>query len=156
MPPPNSLRTRRASAMNSMVLTSAEPIGAPRPLLKQTETLSKCRAHSAAGTPLATTAFHRRAPSRCMRSRCRRAHALLKAKDRRILAENVVPDFGGRHGGTHRRRRPGYGIAAQIDDRVRHLLAFFVIGVGLPAILQKPAAVVLAQKDPAVHTFLEM
>src|SRR5262249_56912368 len=63
IPPPNSLRTRRARATKSRVPHRAEPIGAPRPLLKQTDTLSKFAAHSAAGMPVATTAFHRRAPA---------------------------------------------------------------------------------------------
>ena len=43
--------------MNSRVPTRAEPIGAPSPLLKQTETLSKHAAHVAKGMPVATTAF---------------------------------------------------------------------------------------------------
>jgi hypothetical protein len=44
----------------------AEPIGAPSPLEKHIETVSKCRAHSWTGRPVATTAFISRAPSRCM------------------------------------------------------------------------------------------
>ena len=57
---------RRARVTNSRDPASAEPTGAPSPLLKQTETLSKCRAQSAAEMPVATIAFHSRAPSRCM------------------------------------------------------------------------------------------
>ena len=44
---------------------SAEPTGAPRPLEKQTFTVSKGAESSAAGTPVAASAFHRRAPARC-------------------------------------------------------------------------------------------
>ena len=35
-------------------------------MLKQTETVSKCDAHSAGGTPVATAAFQSRAPSKCV------------------------------------------------------------------------------------------
>ena len=73
--PPNSLRARRAWAISSFGPSRADPTGAPSPLLKQTETVSKCRHHSRAGTPEATTAFHSRAPSRCIASPCRRAQA---------------------------------------------------------------------------------
>ena len=57
MPPPKSLRTRRAFVMNSRVPARAEPTGAPRPLLKQTETESNSAAHVFAGMPVATIAF---------------------------------------------------------------------------------------------------
>ena len=43
---------------------STAPTGAPRPLVKSIQAVSKPRACSAADTPLATTAFIRRAPSR--------------------------------------------------------------------------------------------
>ena len=46
---------------------SAEPTGAPSPLLKQTLTVSKCLAHSASAMPVAAAAFQSRAPSRCVR-----------------------------------------------------------------------------------------
>ena len=39
----------------------------------------------------------------------------LQAKHRRVVAEDVVPDLGRRHGGAHRRAGPGDRIAAQID-----------------------------------------
>ena len=39
-PPPSRLRSTRARAMFSAVLTSIEPTGAPRPLEKQTLTVS--------------------------------------------------------------------------------------------------------------------
>ena len=58
---------------------SAEPTGAPRPLEKQIETVSKCWAHSRAGLPVATTAFISRAPSRCMARLCPRAQRRIAA-----------------------------------------------------------------------------
>ena len=44
MPPPRTLRCRTASRINSAGPASAEPTGAPSPLLKQTPTVSKCSA----------------------------------------------------------------------------------------------------------------
>eukprot|EP00955_Chlamydomonas_euryale_P061371 358013-Chlamydomonas_euryale.AAC.1 len=41
MPPPSSLRTRRARPMKSAEPSSTEPTGQPRPLDRQTETVSK-------------------------------------------------------------------------------------------------------------------
>ena len=72
MPPPAILRMRWARAINSREPHSADPTGAPRPLLKQTETLSKhCamrRASARASVPrcaaCATAALKSRAPSR--------------------------------------------------------------------------------------------
>ena len=64
-PPPSALRMRRAWWIRSSGPTRAEPTGAPRPFLKQTLTVSKWLAQSAAEMPVATTALKRRAPSRC-------------------------------------------------------------------------------------------
>ncbi len=63
--PPNNFRARRASWTNSDDPASAEPTGAPRPLLKQTLTESNGSARSCSLSPVATEAFHKRAPSRC-------------------------------------------------------------------------------------------
>jgi hypothetical protein len=41
---------------------------------------------------------------------------LLERPDRGILAVDVVPDLGLGHGAPHPRRRPGHGVAAQVDD----------------------------------------
>ena len=46
IPPPSTLRSRWASRISSAGPASAEPTGAPSPLEKQIETVSKCRAHS--------------------------------------------------------------------------------------------------------------
>ena len=51
--------------MKRYIPTKMLPTGAPMPLLRQRETLSKWRHHSFKSTPVATTAFHNRAPSRC-------------------------------------------------------------------------------------------
>ena len=55
------LRSRRPRATKSRGPARAEPTGAPSPLLKQTETVSNGAAQVAAGMPLATSAFHKRA-----------------------------------------------------------------------------------------------
>ena len=62
------LAIRRAFLICSFGPASAEPTGAPSPLLKQTLTVSKCCAQSRASMPVATTALNSRAPSRCVRS----------------------------------------------------------------------------------------
>ena len=67
MPPPKSLRLRRAEAMNSSEPTTAEPTGAPSPFEKQTEAESTWAATSAGERPAAIAAFQMRAPSRCTR-----------------------------------------------------------------------------------------
>ena len=59
--------------MNSREPASAAPTGAPSPLVKSIHAESKGAAHSRAATPLATTAFSRRAPSRWVARRWRRA-----------------------------------------------------------------------------------
>ena len=64
MPPPSALRWRRAWRIKSAGPHSAEPTGAPRPFEKQTLTVSKWLAQSAAEMPVATTALNSRAPSR--------------------------------------------------------------------------------------------
>ena len=52
--------------MRSLSAQISEPTGAPSPFDRQNDTVSKCRAYSAAGMPVATTALKRRAPSKCM------------------------------------------------------------------------------------------
>ena len=56
----------RASATRSFVESMTEPIGAPRPLERQTLMVSKCFPYSENETPDATWAFQMRAPSRCI------------------------------------------------------------------------------------------
>src|SRR3954466_12978317 len=53
--------------MSACEPASTPPMGAPRPLEKSSHAVSKPRVHSVVGTPLATTAFISRAPSRCSR-----------------------------------------------------------------------------------------
>src|SRR5580658_6252532 len=65
--------------MNSREPASAAPTGAPRPLVKSIHTESKALAYSPAAMPLATTAFMRRAPSRCVRRPPRRATSVTEA-----------------------------------------------------------------------------
>jgi hypothetical protein len=50
-PPPTTLRQRRARSISARSPSSIEPTGAPRPFEKHTDTLSKPRATSRAGTP---------------------------------------------------------------------------------------------------------
>src|SRR3954467_1632532 len=71
--PPSICFHRHASAMSSADPASHAPTRAPRPLVKASHALSKPPAQDAASTPLATTAFMRRAPSRCVRRPCIRA-----------------------------------------------------------------------------------
>ncbi len=54
----------------------AAPTGAPRPLVKSIHAESNGAAYSRAEMPLATTAFMRRAPSRCVESPWPRATAV--------------------------------------------------------------------------------
>ena len=65
MPPPSSLRARRARATNRAEPTTTEPIGVDRPLDRQNVTLSAGAASSRGSTPRATTALKKRAPSMC-------------------------------------------------------------------------------------------
>ena len=64
IPPPIRLRRTRASAMASEVPTISEPTGAPRPFDRHTDITSAQAPYDANGTPVATWAFHIRAPSR--------------------------------------------------------------------------------------------
>ena len=70
MPPPSILRARCTRRITSREPHTSEPTGAPSPLERQNVTVSKGSAQTAAGVPVATTAFHRRAPSRCSASPC--------------------------------------------------------------------------------------
>ena len=63
MPPPSRLRANLASAMTSRVPASNDPTGAQSPLDRQHMTVVAEAAHSAAGTPVATSALKSRAPS---------------------------------------------------------------------------------------------
>jgi hypothetical protein len=47
-----------------------------------------------------------------------RGDALLQRVDGRVVAEDVVSDFGGGHCRTHRRSGLGDGIAAEVDHAV--------------------------------------
>ena len=86
--------------MKSLLPHSAEPTGAPSPLLKHTETLSNRlamrRASLRASLPgpaaCATAALNRRAPSRCVASPFARASAvgLLQVLERQHLATQRV------------------------------------------------------------------
>jgi hypothetical protein len=42
--------------------------------------------------------------------------APLQRVDGRVLAVDVVADLGAQHRRAHRRRRPGHGVAAQVDN----------------------------------------
>ena len=61
--------------MSSRGPASIEPPGAPSPFENATDTRSNGAASVAAGTPLATSAFHSRAPSRYEAMPCSRAAA---------------------------------------------------------------------------------
>src|SRR6476660_5214784 len=63
MPPPHIFLNRRARSISSFEPTRADPTGAPRPFEKQTLTVSQKVAYCFSDTPLATVAFHSRAPS---------------------------------------------------------------------------------------------
>ena len=63
IPPPTSLRARRARSTNVREPTTTEPTGQARPLLRQNVTESAGAASSRAGVPRATTALKSRAPS---------------------------------------------------------------------------------------------
>ena len=63
-PPPTRLRRRRTAFIRSRVVATSDPAGAPRPLLRQTETVSAFAHHCCSGIPVATCAFQIRAPSR--------------------------------------------------------------------------------------------
>ena len=59
--------------------------------------------------------------ARTVRPPCRAGpRCALEAVDSWILEEDVIANFGGVHGRTHGRRRPGDGIAAQIEKGFRH------------------------------------
>ncbi len=73
MAPPICCLRRQASAMKSREPAMAAPTGAPSPLVKSIHAESKGAAHSRADTPVATTAFMRRAPSMWLTSPRRRA-----------------------------------------------------------------------------------
>jgi 3-deoxy-7-phosphoheptulonate synthase len=54
IPPPSRLRHTRAAATRSAVVASSDPIGAPSPLDRQTDTVSNSRPYAGSSTPLAT------------------------------------------------------------------------------------------------------
>src|SRR2546426_6874756 len=63
IPPPYMRRKRRSFSTVGRSDTITDPTGAPSPLDKQNETVSKWRAYSPADTPGATTAVKSLAPS---------------------------------------------------------------------------------------------
>ena len=68
--PPIICFQRHASSMSSVEPARQAPSGAPRPFVKSIHAVSNSDAQPLAETPLATTAFMSRAPSRCVRSPC--------------------------------------------------------------------------------------
>ena len=77
-------RARRVAADDA----SSEPTGAPRPFDRHTDTVSNSPPYVASGTPLATCAFHSRAPSRCS---ARPADAVTSRSRRRSSSGWTVP-----------------------------------------------------------------
>ena len=72
----------RASATRALVESISEPIGAPKPLERQTLIVSKCFPYSSSDTPDATWAFQMRAPSKCIaipRARAARARTAISS-----------------------------------------------------------------------------
>ncbi len=65
MAPPRRCFHCQARSMKSAGPARTPPTGAPRPLLRSSQTESNEAANSFAGTPEATAAFRRRAPSMC-------------------------------------------------------------------------------------------
>ena len=53
--------------------------------------------------------------------------SLFEAAHGGIVAEHVVADFGGGHGGAHRGRGAGYGIAAKVDRQLHFGFSFRVV-----------------------------
>ena len=90
MPPPNSFRTRRASAMKSFEPETALPTGALRPFEKHVMTESKPAASDASVTPSAAAAFHSRAPSRCTLSPC----CFARARSGSVASRGVTAPAG--------------------------------------------------------------
>ncbi len=64
MAPPRRLRSNLARSMSSAEPASSDPTGAPSPLDRQHDTVVAAADSSDAGTPRATSAWNRRAPSR--------------------------------------------------------------------------------------------
>ena len=75
IPPPRSLRARRALSIRSRDEATTDPTGAHRPFDRQAMTVSTPFTSAAGGTPRATAAFQTRAPSRCTRKPHSRAAA---------------------------------------------------------------------------------
>src|SRR6267142_2643547 len=135
MAPPICCLRRHASAMKSRGPARAAPTGAPRPLVKSIHAESKGAAHSWAGTPEATTAFKRRAPSMWVESPRRRATALEVDRMRRLVRQQllaVAAVHAERDLVTHGARRQeergllaeelGDHLLEEIDGRVFELL----------------------------------
>ena len=87
--PPTRCFQRHASSMNSAEPQSTAPRGAPRPLVKSSQTESAPAVISFAVMPAATTAFISRAPSMCvaMPLSC----AIWNTADRRSSGQSVPP-----------------------------------------------------------------
>ena len=60
-----------ASAIAASFMTTTDPTGAPRPLLRQTDIVSNSAPYPSSPTPVATWAFQIRAPSQCSAGRVR-------------------------------------------------------------------------------------
>ena len=67
IPPPASCGRGAPDRSARRSLQTSDPAGAPSPFDRQNETESNPSTQAGAGMPLATTAFQRRAPSRCSR-----------------------------------------------------------------------------------------
>ena len=106
-------RWRSAAAMSARLPASSDPPGAPRPLEKATATRSKGAASSASLRPLATAAFHSRAPSRKLamprfpRAPADAHHLVLREDDTAAAVVGVLD--------LHQRRRRKHRQAARLD-----------------------------------------
>src|SRR2546427_314506 len=125
--PPICCLPRHASSMNAREPAMAAPTGAPRPLVKSIHTESNGAAYSRAEMPLATTAFMRRAPSRCVESPWRRATAVTAVvhAQRDLVAHRA----GRQEDGGFLAQQLGHHLAEEVDRRVLHLLLVAHLGV---------------------------
>jgi hypothetical protein len=113
MAPPSMRRWRVAALIKSRLPASNDPPAHPNPLLKATATRSNGAASSASFRPLATAAFHKRAPSRKLpipRALAASQTACTSAcgKDEPTAAVVGVLDL-------HERRRREHRQAARLD-----------------------------------------
>ena len=134
IPPPKSLRSRRARRIASPMPARAEPIGAPSPLEKQIETVSKYCAHSRAGVPRGNDRVHQpgtvqvhgqvvlASPARDL-PRCSRSGGPGRRRDCECSPDRPA-GFGRndrrRAAGSHRRRRRASKTAISLERSRRH------------------------------------